>query len=166
MTEAMEIKMEKKVHNCAKHLKIEDATELFTKMCVLTTRQDPRHTSSEVPEWNTTAQQQVFCEIYDKLVEHYKALSVTDPGDVLTHQWHKAVNCMNRMLHSKPAMNEDGQVMAGFYFDQECFVAEEAATRKHHKKLVAINAFYLVLAGVNQKIREQSMRPMTPSIDR
>ena len=43
-------------------------------------------------------------------------------------------------------MNDEGQVMAGFYFDEEGFRAEHMNMRRHHKKLVAkMNQDYMFM---------------------
>ena len=92
-------------------------------------------------------------------MRYYQALCVITAEEIPTKARHKAVNWMNRMLGMEPAVNQEGQVMAGFYFSEDCFTSD-VHTRSHYKALVAINAFFLVLAALNQKKPEKGMHQL------
>ena len=106
---------------------------------------------------HTAEQQTEFCDVYDELLAHYQALCVTETEAEPTRRRHQAVNWLNRMLATEPAVGFDGKVMVDFYFSKEQFATINANTQSHYKKLVAINAFYLVLVALNQRKRARGM---------
>ena len=97
ITEAVGIKMEKKVQDCTRYINIVGAPELFMWMRTLATQRDPHHTLSDIPELRTAGQQTNFCDVYNDFVEHYKTLGITDSSDAPTRWQHKGVNWMNRI---------------------------------------------------------------------
>ena len=51
----------------------------------------------------------------------------------------------------EPIMSPEGLVMVDFLFAEEHFLAAETTTRNNYRSLVALNAFYLVVAALNQR---------------
>ena len=77
----------------------------------------------------------------------------------LTRQ-HQAVNWLNRMLATEPAIGYNHKVMVDFYFTKEQFSTIDTNTRSHYKKLVVINTFNLVLVALNQRKWARGMHQM------
>ena len=143
--------MSPQIESCAKHVDIIGTSELFTKLCQLECQSDLQQTLSEVPELRTAEQLTEFCNMYDKLVAHYQALGATESEAEPSRQWHQAVNWLNRMFSTEPAIGFNKKVMVDFYFTDEQFTTVDMNTRTHYQQLMAINAFYLVLAALNQQ---------------
>ena len=55
--------MARSIQDCSRNVEIESEQEVFTKLRMLEMRNDARHTSNEVPELHTAAQQTDFCNV-------------------------------------------------------------------------------------------------------
>ena len=145
--------------SCTKNLAMLAAPDVLSFLRKLGTKNDPRHTSSEVPDLRTVAQEHEFCEVYDEVLRHYQVLAAGDTDEMTRQAEGVSVNWFNRMFATEPLVSmQDRAIMFDFYFQEENFVTEDTVRRDHFLALVAYNVNYLVLAAMGQHKRVLGMR--------
>ena len=86
------INMSRTTDSCTKNLAVLAAPEVLAFLCKLETKNDPRRTSSEVPDLCTAAQQHDFCEVYYEVLRHYQILAAGGNDDVTRRAKSSSVN--------------------------------------------------------------------------
>ena len=150
--------MARKFEQCLQSPKITKPAILFAQIPRLGTQLDPRWIDKYVPELETVAQKNEFCEVYDEMVKHYQALCAVGNETDKTKLRQKAVYLLNRMFATEPLIAANGQIMVDFHFEEEFFVDSLVTTREYYQKLVALNAVSLVLAALGERKRSRGMR--------
>ena len=111
---------------------------------------DPHQINRCVPDLDTEAQKGEFCDAYDEIIKHYRALCTLGSEPEKTGPRQQAVAWLNTVFATKPLVKTDGQPMVHFYFQEGLFTDQVATAREYYQKLVAANAISLIIGTLNQ----------------
>ena len=89
---------------------------LFQEVRRLEADPDPRRSDLAVPDLNTEEQRGKFCEAYDEMIRHYRALSQIGSEPNQTGPCQQAVAWLNVVFATEPLLKTDGTLMGHFYF--------------------------------------------------
>ena len=100
---------------------------------------DPRRVNRFIPHLDTDTQKDEFCEAYDEMIKHFRALCAVGSEPEKTKPRQKTVAWLNIVFATEPLVKRDGQTMVNFFFDEEFFVDPVVSTREYYQKMVAVN---------------------------
>ena len=130
---------------------------IFQEVRRLEAEPDPLRCDVAVPDLNTAEQRGKFCEAYDEMINHYRALSLLGGEPDQTGPRQQAVAWLNMVFATEPLMKPDGTLMGKFYFEEALFTDDKETCRNYYKLMVAHNARGLVIGTMRLKQRIKGM---------